>query len=53
VWELTGQRGFARHGVDAVEVGVAVSLVLFLVVSRFTRPPPAASLSIFFGPSRD
>ncbi len=49
VWEFTGQRGFARHGVDAVEVGVAVSLVLFLLVSRYSKPVPDANLAVFFG----
>ena len=49
IWSFTGQRGFAQHGIDAVEVGVAASLVLFLVVSRFTRPVPAESLRQFFG----
>jgi SSS family transporter len=47
-WELTGQRGFAAHGVDAVEVGVATSLVAFVVVSRYTRPVPAENLRTFF-----
>jgi SSS family transporter len=47
-WEFTGQRGFATHGVDAVEIGVATSLVLFVLVSRFTRPVAAANLRIFF-----
>ena len=48
VWELTGQRGFAVHGIDAVEVGVVVSLVLFVLVSRFSRPVAGANLEIFF-----
>lgn len=48
VWEFTGQHGFARHGVDAVEVGVVTSLLLFIIVSRFTRPVPASSLRTFF-----
>ncbi len=48
IWELTWQRGFATHGIDAVEVGVATSLLLFVVVSRFTRPVPKANLDIFF-----
>jgi Na+/proline symporter len=52
LWEFTGQRGFGRHGVDAVEVGVLVSCVLFLLVSRFTRPVPASNLAIFFGDRR-
>lgn len=52
VWEFTGQRGFAAHGIDAVEVGVGVSLVLFLLVSLFSRPVPEAQLAIFFEPSK-
>lgn len=48
IWEFTGQGGFAVHGIDAVEVGVVTSLVLFLVVSRFTRPVPKRNLDIFF-----
>jgi SSS family transporter len=49
IWEFTGQRGFARHGIDAVEVGVGTSLLLFVVVSRFTKPVPAENLETFFG----
>ena len=52
VWELTGQRTITVHGIDAVEVGVVVSLVLFLLVSRFTRPVARGNLEIFF-PDRD
>ncbi len=48
IWEFTGQRGFATHGIDAVEVGVATSLVLFILVSRFTRPVPQENLRTFF-----
>lgn len=48
IWEFTGQAGFARHGIDAVEVGVATSLVLFLVVSRYTRPVPEDNVRTFF-----
>jgi Na+/proline symporter len=47
-WELSGQRGFRQHGIDAVEVGVAVSAILFVVVSRMTRPVSADNLAIFF-----
>ncbi len=47
-WTLTLQRSFATHGIDAVEVGVATSAVLFIVVSRLTPPTPAASLAVFF-----
>jgi len=48
MWEFTGQRGFAVHGIDAVEVGVATSLVLFLLVSRMTKPVPERNLKTFF-----
>ena len=48
-WELTGQRGFADHGIDAVEVGVASSIVLYLLVSRFTTPVPLKNKKLFFG----
>ncbi len=49
IWEFTGQSGFAVHGIDAVEVGVATSLILFVLVSRFSRPVPTENLKIFFG----
>ena len=53
VWEFTGQRGFSSHGIDAVEVGIAASLLLFVVVSRFTRPVAEENLAVFFdGPRR-
>jgi Na+/proline symporter len=48
VWELTGQRGFSRHGIDAVEVGVLTSAVLFFVVSWATRPVAKENLEVFF-----
>ncbi len=48
VWELVGQGGFATHGIDAVEVGVATSAVLFFVVSRYTRPVAREHVSRFF-----
>jgi SSS family transporter len=48
LWTFTFQRGFARHGIDAAEVGVAVSAVTFILVSRVTRPTPAENLAIFF-----
>lgn len=48
IWELTGQGGFARHGIDAVEVGVATSLVLFFLVSLLTKPVEAGRLTVFF-----
>jgi Na+/proline symporter len=48
VWTFTFQRSFASHGVDSVEVGVALSALAFVVVSRLTPPTPAANLEIFF-----
>jgi SSS family transporter len=48
IWTFTLQRSFNRHGIDSVEVGVALSAVTFILVSRMTRPTPAANLRIFF-----
>lgn len=48
IWTLTLQRNFAAHGIDAVEVGVALSASVFVVVSRLTPPTPAENLRIFF-----
>jgi SSS family transporter len=48
IWSFTFQRGFASHGIDAVEVGVALSAVTFILVSRATPPTPAENLRIFF-----
>jgi len=48
VWTFTFQRTFARHGIDAAEVGVALSALTFVLVSRATRPTPAENLRIFF-----
>jgi len=48
VWELTGQAGFSRHGIDAVEIGVLTSLALFVVVSRWTTPVSPEGLAPFF-----
>ncbi len=48
VWEFTGQAGFAVHGIDAVEVGVVTSLLMFLIVSRWGRPVDPRNLRIFF-----
>jgi SSS family transporter len=47
-WTFTFQRRFASHGIDAVEVGVALSAVTFVLVSRATPPTPAANLRVFF-----
>ena len=38
LWTFTFQRGFASHRIDAVEVGVALSAITFILVSRATRP---------------
>jgi SSS family transporter len=48
VWEFTGQRTFARHGIDAVEIGIVTSAVLFVVVSRWSRPVPPENVKVFF-----
>jgi SSS family transporter len=47
-WTLTFQAGFDRHGIDAVEVGVAASAVAFVAVSLMTTPTPAGHLRVFF-----
>ena len=52
LWSLTLQRSFASHGIDSVEVGVALSAIVFVVVSRMTPPTPAANLRIFFDDAR-
>jgi SSS family transporter len=48
VWTFTFQRDFGSHGIDAVEVGVALSALTFILVSRATTPTPAENLRIFF-----
>jgi SSS family transporter len=48
IWTFTLQRSFAAHGIDSVEVGVALSAVTFVVVSRMTRPTPVENLRVFF-----
>jgi SSS family transporter len=48
VWTFTLQRSFASHGIDAAEVGVALSALAFVFVSRATPPTRAANLRIFF-----
>jgi Na+/pantothenate symporter len=53
LWTFTGQRSFTHHGIDAVEVGIAVSLALFLLVSRYTRPVAPENLAVFFDHPRD
>jgi SSS family transporter len=47
-WTFTFQRSFASHGIDSVEVGVAMSAVTFILVSRLTKPTPPKNLRIFF-----
>jgi Na+/proline symporter len=47
-WTFTFQRSFAAHGIDAVEVGVVLSTLTFILVSRATPPTPAENLRIFF-----
>jgi Na+/proline symporter len=48
VWTFTFQGSFATHGIDAAEVGVALSAVTFILVSRATKPTPAENLRVFF-----
>jgi Na+/proline symporter len=48
IWNFTVQRSFSTHGIDAAEVGVALSALTFILVSRATRPTPAENLRIFF-----
>jgi SSS family transporter len=50
-WTFTLQPSFASHGVDAVEVGVVLSAVTFVAVSRLTKPTPEENLRVFFGES--
>jgi SSS family transporter len=47
-WTMTLQGSFASHGIDSVEVGVVLSAVAFIVVSRATPATPDANLAIFF-----
>jgi SSS family transporter len=47
-WTFTFQRDFGSLGIDAVEVGVALSAVTFILVSRATTPTPEENLRIFF-----
>lgn len=48
VWRFTLQRDFTSHGIDAVEVGVVLSALTFVLVSRATPPAPEANVRIFF-----
>jgi SSS family transporter len=48
LWTATLQRSFASHGIDSAEVGVLLSAVTFVGVSRLTKPTPEANLRIFF-----
>jgi SSS family transporter len=45
-WSLTGER--ILPALDATEVGIAVSALMYLGVSRFTRPVPRGNLEAFF-----
>ncbi len=51
LWELQFPQSSANWGIDSIEVAVLVSLILFVLVARFTRPVPEESLRAFF-PSR-
>jgi Na+/pantothenate symporter len=48
IWTFTLQRTVGSHGIDAVEVGVATSALLFFLVSRWTRPTAPENLRVFF-----
>ncbi len=48
VWTFMFQRDFRSYGIDAVEVGVALSALTFILVSRATAPTPPENLRIFF-----
>lgn len=48
VWTFTGQRGFSVHGIDSSAVGVGLSALTFVLVSRATCPTPQENLRIFF-----
>ena len=50
LWTFTLQRSFATHGIDSAEVGVVLSALVFIIVSRRTRPTPDKNLEIFFDP---
>jgi len=50
VWTLAFQTRFAASGIDAVEVGVATSALMFVAISLLTPPTPAANLAVFFDP---
>jgi SSS family transporter len=52
-WTFTLQRSFASHGIDSVEVGVALSAITFVLVSRMTKPTPSKNLRIFFDDPAD
>ena len=52
IWTFTLQRSFATHGIDSVEVGVVLSALTFILVSRLTPPTPAENLAIFFDEAR-
>lgn len=47
-WELKYQQYSATWGIDSVEVGVLTSLILFVAVSKFTKPVPEENLKVFF-----
>jgi SSS family transporter len=48
VWTFTLQASFARHGIDAAEVGVLLSAATFVLVSLATPPTPEVNLRLFF-----
>src|SRR5262245_25180360 len=46
VWTFTMQRSFRSHGIDSVEVGVALSALTFVLVRRATTTTPDESLRL-------
>jgi SSS family transporter len=46
LWSLTGER--IVPGLDATEVGIATNAVMYLLVTRFTRPVAPEKLEAFF-----
>ena len=53
VWTFTGQHTVGQHGIDSVEVGVVLSALAFVIVSRLTPPTPEKNLAIFFDGSQN
>jgi SSS family transporter len=54
LWDFVdwGQGGWKAAGIDAVEVGLVVSGLLYIFVSRLTPPPSSEALIQFFEPEK-